>query len=214
MDLPFAYEVPFVSQRKFAVVQTVAKHAVFAPPARTDFDFTHKAHELYPLYASLVRQYELIRDGNVKVDERGLLRRAIERARAAPTGGVRRAPTPAPAPVSAPASAPAIDWQNFIVLETVEFFTADLNGTSHLAPPLSRTEMQLVRDTPEQMFRSALTGELVPQSQYNEHIRAHQIDPEYYKQKEKEQKRSETNLDYDHVAENLRRLRQKRQKLD
>lgn len=225
--LHFVTRLPFLSQRKHAILQLVAKYSVIDPAQLTGhtFDFLDPQHSLHPLFERYKLQYQLILDG-ARPDEGDVLHRAISRAHQSidlnrPKSKPRTDSGSSDTQVSiSDGDYAAIDWQDFVVLESVEFFSSDFNGKSNLSAPFTKEELRLQKHRDERfsssdlLFKSAITGELVPASQYNEHIRILTLDPKSRLQKHKEIERSaNSNLEFSNVAENLAALRQKRRRL-
>lgn len=221
--LNFVTKLPLLSQRKHAILQLVAKYSVLdlAQLEGHTFDFLDPHHSLHPLFEKYKMQYQLIKDG-VRPPEGDVLKRAILRAHESIGEKSQGAlDTNVKSSITAPKSDyAAIDWQDFVILETVEFFSSDFNGKSNLSAPFTKEELELQKHrderirTTEPFFKSAITGEMVPASQYNEHIRILTLDPNSRLQKSKERERgANSNLEFGNVANNLAALLQKRRRL-
>lgn len=245
---PLDFECSFptaVSKRKLTIMKIIAQYSVINPQLLAEkvkdneYDFVEPSHVLYPVYQQYVNQYKRVVEG-AKPFSGNVLQRAIERSAVINDSnpvkdnllnnannnsnskrgsrGPGHSVTDAPA-VAREGSPLHINWHNFLVLETVNFFSQDINGTSNLSAPLTLEELKLERTQQAQpnepQFKSPITGELVPASKFNEHIRIHTLDPQYYQQKRTETERSEsTNLDADNAADNVFRLAEKRRKLN
>lgn len=237
-----------VSKRKLAIIKIIAQYSVCEPQLLAEkvkhdnYDFIDPGHVLYPVYQQYVDQYKRVKEG-AKPFSGNVLERAIARAveysnvindskSASKSGADNTSKSKSdlssngPDHTSAgntatkmPREGSPHNWHDFLVLETVNFFSQDLNGTSNLSAPLTLEELKLERTqqahSHEPQFKSPITGELVPASKFNEHIRVHTLDPKYYEQKRTEMKRAEsTNLDSDNAADNVFRLAEKRRKLN
>lgn len=203
-----------ISERTYEKVKAVAKHNILYPTNNlTNYDFCQPKSKLFPVYNSFMDQYRTVLSG--KIPSNNVLRRAIALVDAQ-LNAQGNIPTPA-RKSKQKIEEPGINWQDFVVLETIEFFTSDLNGKSNLPPPLSLEEMQahtLKEAKQEIMLKSPFTGELIPSSKFDEHVKIHSIDPRWKEQKTKEIDRElNTNLDMENAAEKLNRLREKKRKL-
>lgn len=236
----FIYELPPVSERQLETIKVVAKYTVLQPEIiqarKSEFDFLNPDHKLHSLYKVFVKQYELV-NGPVSVNK-DVFARVLERAKEiekekelkANEIGAESSDENKPIDANSSEAEPPslVDWSNFVVLETIEFFTADLNGKSSLPPPIDKEDVTSHRyqtnrkrynapvvppDTQETYFKSPYTGELVPAKDYDEHMKVHEFDPLRQTQRSKEIAREETtNLDNDMATDNLEKLLAKRRK--
>lgn len=231
--LLFAHKQPPVSQRDLAVIKQTAAVAV-----RTDTDafvaalleekkdekqfvFLRQGHTLRPLFDTYVAQYRAVLDlpdayrdklTDVLRDRFSLLQRAAARAEhnQEARAQARRA---AEVTLARELEDAQIDWNDFVVVETITFSEAD--RTAPLAAPLDRKEVETaslasgghVDPAPEKMFKSPYTGEMVPASEFAEHMRIMNLDPTWREQKRlQDEKQRTTNIDVASAPVNIKRF--------
>lgn len=228
--LNFLIDEPTVSKHQLEIIKVIAKYSVLQPEAlatrQSEFDFLHPQHHLHSLYQKLKHQYGLLHQGLMppSVD---VFRRAIKRAQLRATHRPSSSGKPMHGQETTDSPETRVDWTRFVTLEAIEFFTADKNGESALPPPIAKDDVVSFRYQERRKrvpidaagsnvtyFKSPYTGELVSATEYDEHVKVHEIDPKWRIQRAKEIEDLEsTNLDPEMAAANLDALLAKRRKL-
>lgn len=214
--LVYAYDHPgTISIKLLETIKLVAKKKATDPafnPSSERFRFLAPENIYYNLFQSFLTQYKSVMEkrqvDRIRIEESknydAILRRALGRARWL----MKHSSSSSEDKHAESVRFSEIDWQKFRVIASVEVLKTDV--TSTFIPPLTPENVAL--STPasavqkEPKLKSPYTGELVPASLYEEHIRVHSLDPRWEERKrisEEEEQRS--NLVHEEAYSNLQR---------
>lgn len=216
--LRFSAHQPALSSKDLQVIKLTALYTAKDPafakslPTEGQFAFLDPEHSLNSLYTAFIDQFNCILDPPADVLARldpndDILERATKRAQYMQQvqKSVDIEQTKAEKDRIEFAQ---IDWQDFVVVETVVF--AEDEQIEHR--PLRKEDVQIKRLAPKQAgsevkLRSAYTGEMIAASEFDEHMRIMNLDPTWKQQREvAQQRQASTNLDLAHAAANLKRF--------
>lgn len=220
----FSCNQPPLSLRDYELIKLTAyyasQHKWFAKEATKrgpEFSFLKQGHSLNPFFNSLVAQYKIL-SSDVPEPSDDVMHRAIERANKAVVKErtMRRQVEDFEKERKEYAT---VDWKDFVVVESVDFGPKDL--LANLPPPKTREDLEytpidkkgsVISETePQSLLVSPFTGEKIPASEYDAHVKKMTLDPRYNEQKKLEAERtSNSNLVYDEAHANLKRFSQAR----
>lgn len=229
--LIYAYDQPeAISMRQLETLKLVARKMAVDPqfsPSSDRFRFLSTDSAYHGLFESFLEQYKSVvaqrESDKIRLAESkrhdAILRRALSRAQ-----WISEHPPETTQEDSARAvSFAEIDWPNFRVIASIDVLKADKKA----ALPAPLTPDTIVLRTPrfrsteqpapavkeEPALKSPYTGEMVPASLYEEHMRVHGLDPRWGERKRMQQEEAEkSNLVVEEAYSNLQRQTKRKRK--
>lgn len=211
--LMFVVDQPAISSKYLKVIKLTALYTSKDPefpkalPEQAQFAFLAPTHSLNALFKAYVDQYTILK---IPDRVRGLLNanvleKATDRAEELKLRN-EQDKIQLQRKEQERNEFSRIDWQDFVVIETVVFTDAEKIDNR----PLRKEDVQVKALQPknnEIKLRSPYTGELIPASEFDEHMRIMNLDPTWKQQRDvSRQRQATTNLDTSQAASNLKRM--------
>lgn len=211
--LMFSVDQPAISSKYLQVIKLTALYTSQDPefpqalPEQDQFAFLVPTHSLHGLFKAYVDQYTILKtpDKVAGLLSANVLEKAADRAEELKLRN-EQAKIELEKQEQERTEFSRIDWQDFVVIETVEFLDSDKIDNR----PLRKEDVQVKALQPknnELQLRSPYTGELIPASEFDKHMRIMNLDPTWKQQRDvARQRQATTNLDTSQAASNLKRM--------